>query len=95
MNIINFCSFCGARDLDDTPGRTKCRACGEEFCLLYPEELEALEADRRELVDAFGRAKADREKAIDRLTWLDTNREEIIDTLNHCAQIAREMEALP
>ena len=95
MNTINFCLFCGARDLDDTPRRTKCRTCGEEFCLLYPEELEALEADRQEMVDAFGKAKADRGKALDRLTWLDTNREEIIDTLNHCAQIAREMEALP
>ena len=85
MNTINFCPFCGAGDIDETPRRTKCRTCGEEFHLVDPEELEALEADRRELVDAFGPTKADREKAVERLAWFDEDR---------CIQIRDYLEAL-
>ena len=106
MNTINFCPFCGARDLDDTPRRTKCRTCGEEFCLLYPEELEALEADRQKMTDVLGWSEIAQDESAERLAWFDEDRRiQIRDYLEalktsspedkNLNRLITELEALP
>lgn len=64
-----FCPVCGAGNLDQYQDKCKCPSCGEEFQVVDPEELEALEALALE-----EKLEDDDRK---RLEWLEEKREEI------------------